>query len=327
MLSDYVAGYTICYSRSVAGDTRVDGMEGPVDMSEQQRQLLDQIMRNGPLDLAADLAGQRAIFEQMVAEQPLPADVRTAERDLGGVPAITVNIEKVDPVGTVLYLHGGAYVIGSAHASLGLAADLARRARASVITLDYRLAPEHPYPAALDDAVAAYRGLLAETEPAAIAVAGESAGGGLALALLVAARDASLPMPAAVTVFSPFADLSLSGDSMTAKAELDPALTEAGLRMRAGDYLGGADATAPTVSPVFASLTGLPTMLIQVGSHEILLDDAVRLAARAAHDDVPVTLQATPGVPHVFQAFAGILDEADTALNEAGRFIAAALRP
>lgn len=295
-------------------------------MSEQQRQVLDTILRGGPLDLAADLAGQRRVFEEMTAGHPLPADVRTSPRELGGVPAITVEIEAAVPAGTVLYFHGGAYVIGSARSSVGLAAEIARRARVRVVTVDYRLAPEHPYPAAVDDALAAYRGLLAETEPGQVAVAGESAGGGLAIALLVAARDAGLPMPASAVVFSPFADLTLSGASIKEKAAADPALTEAGLRLRGGQYVAGGDPAAPAASPVFASLKGLPGLLIQAGSHEILLDDAVRLAARAARDDVAVHLQVTPGVPHVFQAFAEVLDEAGAALDEAGRFIAASVR-
>jgi len=295
-------------------------------MSQQQREILDGILRNGPLDLAADLDEQREIFEQMIAGQPLSADVQTSARELGGVPAIAVTIAGTEPTGTILYFHGGAYVIGSATASLGLAADLARRSGARVITADYRLAPENPYPAALDDALSAYRGLLAEVDATRIAVAGESSGGGLAVALLVAAREAGLPMPASIAVFSPFADLTLSGESVALKASVDPALTEAGLRLRAGNYLADSAAATPTASPVFASLVGLPKLLIQVGSYEILLDDSLRLAARAAHDDVEVTLQVTPGVPHVFQSFSELLDEAETALNEAGRFIRASVR-
>lgn len=255
-------------------------------MSEQQRQVLDAILRGGPLNLAADLAEQRQVFEKMAAGHPLPADVRTSLRELGGVPAITVEIEGTVPAGTVLYFHGGAYVIGSAQSSLGLAAEIARRAGVRVVTVDYRLAPENPYPAALDDALAAYRALLAETEPGQIAVAGESAGGGLAIALLVAARDTGLPMPASGAVFSPFADLTLAGGSIAGKSSADPALTEAGLRLRGGQYIAAGDPATPTASPVFASLKGLPSLLIQ----------------------------------------AELLDEAEAALDEAGRFIAASVR-
>jgi acetyl esterase/lipase len=222
----------------------------------------------------------------------------------------------------VLYFHGGAYALGSAADSVGLAADVSRRAGARAISVDYRLAPEHPFPAALDDAVAAYRALLDTGVPSAkIAVVGESAGGGLVAATLVALNDAGLPQPSSATVFSPWADLTVSGASATTKAGLDPALTSKALRTRARDYLGERDTATPLASPIFADLTGLPPLLIQVGSHEILLDDAVRLASRAADHDVQVELQVWPEVPHVFQGFAALLDDADRALLAAAAFI------
>jgi monoterpene epsilon-lactone hydrolase len=290
-------------------------------MSQEQRLALDGLLRGGPLDLAGDLAQQRAILEQMLTSQPLSDDVDSRPRELGGIPAIEISIAGVETTRTVLYLHGGAYVMGSAASSVGLASEIARRSRARVITLDYRLAPENPYPAAIDDALAAYRALLDEVDVSEIAFAGESAGGGLVLATLIAARDAGLPMPASAAVFSPFADLTLSGESITSRRAVDPALTVDGLRLRGGEYAAGSDPTVPTLSPVFADFTGLPPLLVQVGSHEILLDDALRVAERAARDDVEVALQVTPGVPHVFQGFVGMLDEADTALDDAARFL------
>jgi acetyl esterase/lipase len=293
-------------------------------MTRQQRQALDELVRHGPLDVGGEITEQRAIFHEMIAAAPLPADVSAKQGELGGVPVVTVRLPGPEPTAVILYFHGGAYALGSAPDSVGLAADVARRAGATAISVDYRLAPEHPFPAAVDDAVAAYRALLDEGVPSArVAFVGESAGGGLVAATLVALKDAGLPQPASAAMFSPWADLTVSGASMTGKAALDPALTPEALRTRARDYLGDRDPAAALASPVFADLSGLPPLLIQVGSHEILLDDAVRLAARAAEHDVRVDLQVWPEVPHVFQGFAALLDEAGAALDAAAAFLTA----
>jgi epsilon-lactone hydrolase len=295
-------------------------------VSEQQRDALDQLLRDAPLDLGGDVAEQRVIFEEMMAAIPVPADVTTSSGSLGGIPGVNVEVAGANPEWVIFYLHGGAYAIGTAASSVGLASDLARRAGTRLVTIDYRLAPEHPHPAAIDDVGAAYRGLLdSGVAASAIAVAGESAGAGLAAATLLALKHAGLPQPSASVLMSPWADLTLSGDSINGKAAVDPALTSAGLARRAADYVGDGDPRAALVSPIFADLTGLPPLLIQAGSHEILLDDATRLAARAAAADVAVTLEVTPGVPHVFQGFAAMLDEGDAALTRAGEFLRAHL--
>ena len=291
-------------------------------MGRQQRDALDQLLRDAPLDLGGDVAEQRVIFEEMMAQTPVAGDVTTSAGSLGGIPVVNVETPGHDPAKVIFYLHGGAYAIGTAASSVGLASDLGRRTEARVVTVDYRLAPEHPYPAALDDAVAAYRGLLdSGVAASAIAIAGESAGAGLAAATLVALKHAGLPQPTSALLMSPWADLTVSGESVTAKAAVDPALTPEGLRQRADDYVAGGDRKAGLVSPIFADLTGLPPLLIQAGSHEILLDDATRLATHAATADVAVRLEVTPDVPHVFQAFAAMLDEGDAALNSAGAFL------
>jgi acetyl esterase/lipase len=226
----------------------------------------------------------------------------------------------------ILYFHGGVYVIGSAAFSVPLVGDLVRRTGTKAITLEYRLAPEHPYPAAVEDARAAYEGLLAQgIAPTQIALAGESAGGGLAVAMLLALREAGVPLPSCGYLMSPYVDLTLSGDTLTEKGEVDPLLTLDGLRARVPDYVGRADASDPYISPIFGDLRELPPLLIQVGSHEVLLSDALRLAERAAICDVAVTLDVTPGVPHVFQAYAGLLDEAGAALDRASDFLKAQL--
>jgi acetyl esterase/lipase len=291
-------------------------------MSRQQRDALDHLLRDGPLDIGGDVDVQRPLFEAMAGAQPLADDVAVTHRVLGGIPVIEIEIAAIHSADVIVYLHGGGYALGSAQASVGLASDLGRRAKARAISVDYRLAPEHPHPAAVDDALAAYRGLLGEGQPASrIAVAGESAGAGLTLATLIAARDAGLPLPCSAVLMSPWVDLTLSGVSMTGKAAVDPVLSAAALRRRADGYVGIHDRAAPLISPLFADLHGLPPLLIQAGSHEVLLDDATRLATRAASADLTVRLEITAGVPHVFQGFAGILDEAGTALANAGAFI------
>lgn len=290
-------------------------------MSQQQRDTVDQILRRSPVDLGGDVTEQRELFHQMVAANPVPGDVAIEPTSLGGVPALSIEIPGAAANGVVLYLHGGCFVVGSARASAGLAASLARRAGVRVLSLDYRLAPEHPYPAALDDALAAYRALTQDgSSTAPIAVVGESAGGNLATALMLAAReDPDLPQPACAVLFSPWADLTVP--ELPGDAGLDPVINAAALRIRAQDYLQGADPHEGLLSPVHADLSGLPPLLIQAGSQEYLLDDAVRLAARAAAGHVPVTLDVTPRVLHVFQAFAAILDEGDAALTRASAFL------
>jgi epsilon-lactone hydrolase len=291
-------------------------------MSKDQQLQLDAILRQGSLDQAGEVAPLRAAFNELMSHVPVAPDVQQKPTTIGGVDGIDVTIDGTADENVILYFHGGVYVIGTAVASVPLVSDLARRAGAKAITLDYRLGPEHPYPAAIDDARAAYEGLLAQgIDPGQIALAGESAGGGLVVALLLALREAGTALPAGGFVMSPYVDLTLSGETLTGRAALDPILAPDGLRARVPDYVGDADAADPHISPIFGDLRGLPPLLIQVGTHEVLLSDAVRLAARAALSDVQVTLEVIPGVPHVFQGFAGLLDEAGAALDRAADFL------
>jgi monoterpene epsilon-lactone hydrolase len=291
-------------------------------MSKEQQRQLDASLRQGGLDTSADVPTLRAAFSELMAQVPVVPDVQQNPVVIGGVAGVEVTIQGNEAENVILYFHGGVYVIGSAAATVPLVGDLVRRTGAKAITLEYRLAPEHPYPAAVQDARAAYEGLLAQgIAPAHIALAGESAGGGLAVATLLALREAGVPLPSCGYLMSPYVDLTLSGETLAAKREVDPLLTPDGLRARVSDYVGGADAADPYISPIFGDLRELPPLLIQVGSHEILLSDALRLAGRAAISDVPVTLEVTPGVPHVFQAYAGLLDEAGAALDRASDFL------
>ena len=300
--------------------------EGRSPVSTEQKDNLDAILRQSAFPADLDVGELRRRLAELASAQPLPADVTVTPAVLGGVPTAEITVAGIEPRHVILYFHGGVYVLGDAVQAAGLAAQVARRTRARAISVDYRLAPENPYPAAVDDALATYQALLAAgTDPADIAFAGESAGGGLAVATLVNARDHGLPLPAAAFVMSPYADLTLAGATMDTKHAADPQLSRDNLQPRIPDYTAGQDPALPLISPVFADLSGLPPLIIQVGSHEVLLDDAIRLARQAATADVAVTLDITPGVPHVFQAYYAFLDEAAVALDRAGRLLSAYL--
>jgi epsilon-lactone hydrolase len=296
-------------------------------MSQLQREALDHLMRNGPLDIGGDPEEQRELFRKMLTARPLPDDVVTTPGKLGEIPILTIEAGETRSGATVLWFHGGWYVMGSPVTSAGLSSQIARRTGARVVSVDYRLAPEHPYPAALEDAKATYQALLRTgVDPASVAFVGESAGAGLAAATLAELSDAALPQPACAVLFSPWADLTLSGKSIKEKVGIDPSFVPEKVSIRAADYVGAADPANPAISPIFANLNGLPPLLIQAGSHEILLDDSTRLAARAAADNVEVTLEVTPNVPHLFQAFAAMLEEGDAALSKATAFLQEHLR-
>jgi acetyl esterase/lipase len=273
-----------------------------------------------------DIAERREQFAAMFT-RPLPADVASSATTLGGRPALRLRTTTPGTAGedVLLYLHGGGFVVGSARVTAHVTAALLRHLDGRAISLDYRLAPEHAFPAAPDDCLAAYRELLdSGVDPQRLVVAGDSAGAALAVVTMMRARDAGLPMPAAAVLFSPAVDLTLGGASVRSKDGVDPFFAPADLAWLFDQYAAGSDRSAPELSPVFADLTGLPPVLIQVGSNELLLDDAVRLAGRAGADEVAVTLEVAPRQPHVFQ-----LDDesavAAAALERAGRFLATRL--
>jgi monoterpene epsilon-lactone hydrolase len=295
-------------------------------VSTEQRENLDAILRQSAFPADADVNEQRQALRELLSAQPLPADVTVTAAELGGVPTAEITVDGIEPDHVVLYFHAGVYVMGEASLTADLASQVGRRTDAKVISVDYRLAPEHPYPAAVDDALAAYEALLESgVAPADIVIAGESAGGGLAVATMVNARDHGLPLPAAVFLMSPYADLTLAGETMETKGEVDPLLNREALQAAVTAYVAGQDAALGLISPIFADLSGLPPLVIQAGTHEVLLDDAIRLAQQAATAEVEVILDITPGVPHVFQAYYPILDEAGAALDRAGALLSAHL--
>jgi len=294
--------------------------------SEQMKAIAAMIRANrdsAPLD--ASLAERREGMEVMQGGLPLPEDLHLEDVTVGGRPAQWVRVTGAREDRTILYLHGGGYVMGSLNTHRELMARLSRSTQARVLGLDYRLAPEDPFPAAVDDAEAAYRWLLEQGAPAAaILIAGDSAGGGLAVATLLRVRDAALPLPAGAVLFSPWTDLTASGESIQTRADTDPMIAPDGIRETAALYHGASDPRDPFVSPLFADLTGLPPLLVQAGDDEILLDDATRLAANAARDGVSAELQIWPGAFHVFQAIPS-LPEASEALERVGEFARAQL--
>jgi phosphinothricin tripeptide acetyl hydrolase len=266
-------------------------------------------------------AERRAQYERAERVFPTPADVKVERVSAPAAPAEWLRPPSATPGRVVLYLHGGGYVIGSPRSHRHLAAAIADAAAASALLLDYRLAPEHPYPAAVEDATAAYRWLLAQgIAPESVVIAGDSAGGGLTVATLLALRDARVPLPAAGVCISPWVDLTCSGGSYVTKAAADPIVGRAGVEQMARAYLGSTAPREPLASPLFADLRGLPPLLIHVGSEEVLLDDSVQLAERARAAGVDTTLEVYERMIHVWHWFLPMLDEAQTAVEAIGRF-------
>jgi acetyl esterase/lipase len=291
-------------------------------MSREQLDSLIQMMKVQPVLESPTLEQQRASFEQLAAMFPIDADIKCESVTANGVKSEWVSAPEAESGRAILYLHGGGYVMGSINTHRSMAARLSRAAKARVLVSDYRLAPEHPHPAAVDDSAAACRWMLAQgLKPSRIAVAGDSAGGGLTAATLVAIRDAKLPLPAAGALVSPWVDLEAIGESMTSKDSVDPMVRRAGLLDMAKAYLAGQNPRTPLAAPLYADLAGLPPLLIQVGTSETLLDDAARLAERAKKAGVNVTYEPWQNMIHVWHLFASRLDEGQQAIEKIGAFV------
>ncbi len=265
----------------------------------------------------------RPMFDAMFAATPAAGDVRIEAATVGGISGFWLRPANARPGARILYLHGGGYVLGSAKALTHFAGQIAARVGTEAFVPDYRLAPEHPFPAAIDDAVAAYCGLVADGAER-IVVAGDSAGGGLTLALLsILAADTTEGMirPVGAAVMSPWTDLALTGESFETRAEADPIFTRGVLQAFAGMYLQRQDATNPKASPLYAGLDDLPPIRIDVGDNEVLLADSIRYAERARAAGVEITLSIWEGMPHVFQSSLGQFLAAEQSLNAVGAFL------
>jgi monoterpene epsilon-lactone hydrolase len=291
-------------------------------MASKELQMIIDAFRSRPNMADLSIEEQRAQMEVGFTQFKVPADVHCDPVDAGGVPAEWITTPGVVAERVIYYLHGGGYVIGSINTHREMVSRLSRAANARVLVIDYRLAPENPFPAAVDDSIAAYRWLLSVgVDPARLVIAGESAGGGLTVATLVALRDAGEPLPRAGICLSPWVDMECLGESVFAKAETDPVGTRDGVLAYAKAYLGDTDPRTPLASPLYADLTGLPPMLIQVGTAEILFDDAMRLAGRARATGVDVILEPWDDMIHMWHFFAAILPEGQQAIERIGEFI------
>jgi len=263
----------------------------------------------------------RERYEALLASAPVPDDIEVTPAEADGVAALRVRAPGASAGRTLVWLHSGGYVLGSARGYRAFGYELSRAADATVLLVDYRLAPEHPHPTALDDALAATGWALAQGNPESTVLGGDSAGGALCVATLVGLRDRGGPMPAAAVCVSPMLDLAATGESMDTRAHLDPACNRDTVAMLAGAYLGGGDVMDPTASPLYADVAGLPPMLVMAGTAETLLDDSVRLAdkVRAAGGDV--TLEIADDMVHIWPLFHWILPEGRASVSRIGDFV------
>lgn len=297
-------------------------------MSKQEIETIREMLAasGGAADLTIEQ--RREAMAAMTDALPIPADteVRTMESSVRGD---WVSVPESQDAHTILYLHGGAYIAGSPSTHTSLVSAICSASNARAFVAQYRLAPEHPFPAAVEDAVAAYDWLLncdemsefGERAAEHIVVAGDSAGGGLTVAMLVRARELGMPMPAAAVCMSPWADLTCSGVGYSTRAKSDPITDGSNILDMANIYLNGAENSAPLASPVFADLTGLPPLFIQAGADEVLVGDSFLLEARAHECGVPATLEVWAGMVHVWHAFYPMLSEGRDAISGIGRFL------
>jgi acetyl esterase/lipase len=293
-------------------------------MSSSEIDAVRELLRSKPRPTS--FPERRERLDAIGSTSPLAGDIRLEPIDAHGVPAECSLAPDSDASKVLLFFHGGGYCSGSIMSHRGMVTETGRAAQARTLAVGYRLAPEHPFPAAIEDARSAYRFLLDQgIAPSKIVIGGDSAGGGLTLALMTSVRDAREPLPACAWLVSPWVDLQMTGASLAEKAAIDPLISKSYLEELASAYLAGADPANPLVSPLNADLAGLPPLLVQVGSAETLLDDAVRIARRAGAADVRVNLEIWPHMIHAWHLWAAQLEAGRRAIASAGAFIRAHL--
>jgi len=296
-------------------------------MSSKEYKAILELLNSIPDTSGLSFEERRSGFETRASQLPIAESVSFEPVSVEGIPAEWIVPEGTPEQNVLLYLHGGAYCIGSLNTHRGMVSHIAKAAETRALSIDYRLAPENPFPAAIEDSISAYKWLLSQGIAArSIIIAGDSAGGGLTVSTMVSLRENAIPLPAAAVLISPWVDLALTGDSIISKADIDPYVTKEELLKWARAYIGDSDLRTPLASPLYADLRGLPPMLIQAGTAEILLDDAIRMADRAGKDGVEVTLNTAEDMCHVWHVFSSMLPEAMEAIEQVSRFIQKHLR-
>jgi monoterpene epsilon-lactone hydrolase len=290
-------------------------------MVSPEMQNMIKLLRDSAVKMELTVKTERALLEQLSAAVPLPEDVKCEAVNAGGVPAEWISVPNIIEHNVILHLHSGYYVAGSVKIERAFVSDISRACYCRMLSIDYRLAPENPFPAAVDDATMAYRWLINEQgiDPKKLIIEGLSAGGGLTIACLIKLRDSGDPLPVAAISLCPQADLTLSGKSYKKNRDLDWLSYESSA-FNAPLYLGGADPRNPLISPIFGDLKGLPPLLIQAGSSEVLLDDSVRLAKRAKKAKVDVTLDIWKDMVHAFQILSAFAPESRDAIKRISEF-------
>ena len=292
-------------------------------VSEGMKRVIDLLKQQNEQDTQKRVEDDRKAIELSMGLEKYPEDVTFEEITVNNIPSLWIKTPESAKDRVVLYLHGGGYVIGSINTHKGLGYRISRASKSRVLLIDYRLAPEHPYPAALEDSVATYKWLIDEEgiDPQHIVISGDSAGGGLTAATILKIRDIGITLPAGGVLLSPWTDLDITGDSVKTKRRIDPIVDASGLFFMANLYIADKDPKNSYISPLFADLKGLPPLLIQVGSAEILLDDSTRFAEKAKSAGVDVTIEVWEDMVHVFQAMALWAPEGEQAIEKIGVFI------